>query len=136
MKILLLAVNKHMLKNSMYLKCKLLLNTIELYLNLMPMPFQKHWKLSETMRAPIIFIPLILQMIKKIKTCTLIRKPIVEVMRNHLTNKYRCNLPQKITLIMYQQFQQFQATFNQQKFLMTSSLNKKQCIAYDTILSW
>ena len=35
------------------------------------------------------------------------------------TNKYPCNLPQKITLIMYQQFQQFQATFNQQKFLMT-----------------
>ena len=45
-------------------------------------------------------------------------------------------LAQKITLIVYQQFQQFQATFNQQKFLMPSSLNKKQCIAYDTILSW
>lgn len=39
---------------------------------------------------------------------------------------------------MYQQFQKFHATFNQQKFLMTSvrSLNKKQRIAYDTILSW
>ena len=39
---------------------------------------------------------------------------------------------------MYQKFQKFHATFNQQKFLMTSvrSLNKKQRIAYDTILSW
>lgn len=37
-------VNKHMHQNSTSLKCKLLLNKIELYLNQIQMLFQKHWK--------------------------------------------------------------------------------------------
>lgn len=42
MKILWLEVNKHMHQNSTSLKCKLLLNKIELYLNQIQMLFQKH----------------------------------------------------------------------------------------------